>query len=369
MAEFIDEQGLKAIKAYYDRKIGNPAIATNLEDKSDIWSAINEAAGKGGGGGDPELMEVLKQSLLKTIDDLENVYGAGGEWALSADAEDRATITYESLERIKALVRGINTSMIDITTVLKALNIGYSGEKLENFDDLIKKVPAINIQALALRTPGGHELIKGDWSCGFFGEVTAEEFGAFDGGSQAGKLLTPETYAAQVELTDGIHQRDFNDKMVFLKVALDGEIIYVSKYPVRYLMSWLSLANANIVFGRRVESIGGANYRLTIPRGLNVEYVSYDEKDDALNTSPYNRVFVDLLEDQYTAADLGLNHPSRYYCETWCQETITSTNRSNSEGQHRILRGNKGKIAYFTYEKADSRSSRYGLRPVLRYVP
>ena len=82
--------------------------------------------------------------------------------------------------------------------------------------------------------PGSQELIAGDMTAGFFGEVPVTE------------LITGDDLATQIGLTQGTSQ--FSNEP-WLKFALDDNIIYVAKKPYRHTVSWEHIYQAGAVYG------------------------------------------------------------------------------------------------------------------------
>lgn len=220
-----------------------------------------------------------------------------------------------------------------------------------------------SIQDFAKATPGGSELIVGDWDCGFLGEITTEELGEFDEGICKGKLFSPDTYKELLALKEEII---LEDEVIFLKIAIDGEIAFILKRAILRSLNYSKILYGNGVFGRRKESLGGAIYKFTLPRGSTKENVYYD-KETIVEGSPYMRVHKVLLEI-YSPLDFAFMRDSRNAsCISLCQEM--------AEGGRVLVLGNiksnYDELDLFAYgaQNFDSVYFNAGLRPVLRFDP
>lgn len=367
--KILDENGLRRLnqhlQATYAKKstIGTAAEAPNIQNPTTVWEAINQAASKGGGS-DPELMTMLISSFQETVDNLDGIYGAGGAWSLSPDAEDRNAVTQEYLGRLKDLTAGISRSMTGIVAALQARGIDPGQYKLEQFASLIKAAKFFDLATLGVVTPGADSPIAGDLNLGYFGTVSSSELGTFDDGPQAGQLLTAASLAAQVGITAGTK---FNDDITWHKFIRDSELIIVAQKPIRYNLSWVNIASAGCVFGRNVQSIGGVKYRITLLKGLSAEFANYHSNDG----SEWNDLMIPLTDGRFanlTDEDLGVKSGNGY--RSWCQDTTDSTvtvNSTSYSGLSRSLRGS-GSVAGAIYNYASSVFTNYGWRPALRFT-
>lgn len=367
--KILDENGLRRLnqhlQATYAKKssIGTAAEAPNIQNPTTVWEAINQAAGKGGGS-DPELMTMLISSFQETVDNLDGIYGAGGAWSLSPDAEDRSAVTQEYLDRLKNLTAGARGSMADIVAALQARGIDPGQYKLEQFASLIRAAKFFDLATLGVVTPGADSPISGDLNLGYFGTVSASELGTFDNGPQAGQLLTAASLAAQVGITAGTK---FNDDIIWHKFIRDSELILVAQKPIRYNLSWINIANAGCVFGRNIQSIGGVKYRVTLLKGLSAECAKYNSNDG----SEWNDLLIPLTDGRFanlTLEDLGVKSGNGY--ASWCQDTTDATATVGSSsyiGLYRSLRG-YGSVAGANYNAASGVSTYNGWRPALRFT-
>lgn len=82
--------------------------------------------------------------------------------------------------------------------------------------------------------PGPQELIGGDMTNGYFGEVSVNE------------LFTGNVLASHFNLTQGT---SINSDYGWLKFARYNNIIYIAKRPLRHSLSWNTLNSLNLMFG------------------------------------------------------------------------------------------------------------------------
>jgi len=83
--------------------------------------------------------------------------------------------------------------------------------------------------------PGPTTLVAGDTAAGFYGEVTGEE------------LITYGALSTSVGLSAGTLINDSTS--VWLKFALDGKTLFISKKRVRNEISWEDIYNIGAVYG------------------------------------------------------------------------------------------------------------------------
>jgi len=157
--------------------------------------------------------------------------------------------------------------------------------------------------------PGGQELIAGDMTAGFFGEVPTSE------------LITGDDLAIQIGLTQGTTQ--FSNEP-WLKFALDGNIIYVAKKAYRHSVSWEHIYQAGAVYGtndngsnpsgaNRIQdaniNVDGYSLDVTLLRGANTDPTGTDNAGydiDYTHTSEWNRLMYPIHSGVHTS----INNPS-----------------------------------------------------------
>ncbi len=227
-----------------------------------------------------------------------------------------------------------------------------------------------DLQSFAKRTPGASELVAGTWDCGYLGTVTADEFGTFDDGSQAGQTLTGTSLASQVGITTG---KLINDEITWHKFARDGEVIFVAEKPIRYNLAWTDIAMADCVFGRNKQSIGGLKYSVTLLRGLSNELTSKTSKAG----SEWDDLMISLTDGTFANLnDENLGTTTANGSSNWCQETTDEENTigggsTKYVGLYRICRGFKGVAGADSYRASIVGTSigwRLGWRPALRFT-
>lgn len=220
-----------------------------------------------------------------------------------------------------------------------------------------------NIPAYAVRaTPGGNTAIKGDLECGYYGSFAAADMGSFDDGPAVGESVTATSLALATGVTEGTA---FNETITFDKFTFRNEVIFISRKPIRYAVSWKELALNNCVFGGKVLSIGGVKYKMTLLRGSNAEITDGARFNEE---SEWGQLILPLLAGHadgwgtdLSAADLSFGKDNGAY--NWCQETT-----SIDSGENRRLRiyGSGGSSAYDS--DVDFTSAICGWRPALRFT-
>ena len=128
---------------------------------------------------------------------------------------------------------------------------------------------------------GPQELIGGNMTAGFFGEVLSSEF------------ITGDQLITELGITQGTSQ--YSDTP-WLKFALDGEIVYIPKKPIRHSISWEHIYQAGAVYGtgdngtypsggnrlqNAIVNIGDDSFKVTLLKGANSDPV-------ASNTTGYD---------------------------------------------------------------------------------
>jgi len=228
--------------------------------------------------------------------------------------------------------------------------------------------------------PGPQQLIVGDMTAGFFGEVPTSE------------LITGDDLATTIGLTAGTSQ--YSDES-WLKFALDGNIIYVAKKPYRHTVSWENIYQAGAVYGtgdnglypsgvNRLQnaniSVDGFSLDVTLLKGANTDTTGSDDTGYDLaytHTSEWNRLMYPIHSGIHTNAN-NPSTPSVPYAQwatysdsdllvhnsfgngsySWVQETpATSTQR--------LYRGYLG-VTHVTRTTAADNRTPFGWRPCLR---
>lgn len=201
-----------------------------------------------------------------------------------------------------------------------------------------------------LNGPGPQELIGGDMTAGFFGEVPTTE------------LFNGDQLAATLDLTDGVSQ--FSDEP-WLKFAIDDKIIYVSKKPYRHSLSWNELNSKGLVYGdSEISNIQFNQYEMNVRL---LKCASSDPFTDNTGVgSEWNRLIYKVHVDDpdgtpwanYTNSDLNIASGAGRY--KWGQEK----NANNSS--EAVTRGNFSSLVHFgSYPASAANNSIYGWHPVL----
>jgi len=229
--------------------------------------------------------------------------------------------------------------------------------------------------------PGSQELIAGDMTAGFFGEVPTSE------------LITGDDLATAIGLTAGTSQ--FSNEP-WLKFALDDNIIYVAKKPYRHTVSWENIYQSGAVYGTgdnglypsggdRLQdaniSVDGFSLDVTLLRGTNTDpaiYTSAGFDMDYTHTSEWNSLMYPVHSGIHTNANNPSN-PSVPYAQwatysdgdlivdyrtgngsySWVQET------QNTDTSRRFYRGVNG-VTYVARSTTTNARSDFGWRPALR---
>lgn len=207
-------------------------------------------------------------------------------------------------------------------------------------------------------------LLASDGGVDWYGEVTATDF--VDG----------VALASLIGLTGGTAQ--YSDAG-WLHVGLDGTELLIAKRPFRYNLSWNSINAVNAVYGNRIVTINGQDYRIRLPKGANSDPTVDAIGNDLPHShgSGWNRIFYRLTNDtyinarntkasetpfvhlaQYSEADLILDYRTGYGSLNWCQETA---------GSNRVMRGYQG-VSYVSWNTPSRTHLDYGWRPVLERV-
>lgn len=232
------------------------------------------------------------------------------------------------------------------------------------------------------------ELIAGDTTAGFYGEVPGEEFISY------GDLSTA------VGLSAGTLQHDAES--AWLKFSLDGQTLYIAKKTARHSVAWTDIYQAGCVYGvdgygthpsggqvdqGTIVAIGGNDYRVRLIKGAGVDPLNtmdfgYDLPES--HGSEWNRLMYPIHSGQhsyyehpashadpnadpyaswanYNDSDLIVEKGAGNGNFSWCQETPTNNT------SYRTIRGYHG-IALFNRKQAISGALDHGWRPVLELV-
>ena len=231
--------------------------------------------------------------------------------------------------------------------------------------------------------PGPQEFIAGNMTNGFFGEVQSSEF------------ITGDQLATSIGLTAGTSQYSGT---AWLKFALDNEILYIPKKPIRHSVSWEHIYQAGAVYGTndnglypsggdRVQdamvSIGSDSFKVILLKGANTDPVASDTTGydiDWTHQSEWNRLMYPIHSGIHTSSS-NPSDPSVPYAQwasysdedllvhnsfgngsyNWCQE------QHPSASTNRVVRGYVG-VTFATRTLAPSGPTNYGFRPALRLV-
>lgn len=220
-------------------------------------------------------------------------------------------------------------------------------------------------------TPGVQELGPGsqiltgynDAYAGFFGEVSPTE------------LITGSALATMVGLTAGTNQPDINT-IPWLKFAIDDKILFVSKKPFKYAISWDQINAANIVFGNRVITIGDYQYKIRLMKGIrpDTDGITWNTGYDAeiSHGSEWNRLMYNILPESsagYQASQIGTDWVSYTPAEvsasgngyySWCQEQWNTASSRVSRGYASLSR--------VLYDSSSNTNAAYSWRACLELV-
>jgi hypothetical protein len=246
---------------------------------------------------------------------------------------------------------------IDVET--KALRF-FDGETQGGFE-------VLGTRAYEPSPPGPTELIAGDLTTGFYGEVGPEEF------------ITYGALSTLVGLSAGTLQHDAES--LWLKFSLDGSPLYVMKKPARHTVSWDQLHAAGLVFGTNTVEVQGLTYQVRLLRGAASDPTTDDIGFDIPTShgSEWNRLLYPIHSGvhtntnnptvhtdptaapfgswaQYSDSDLVLRDTDNGRL-TWCQETAATSTQ-------RVYRGNPGVTTLFRNTSSTTRSD-VGWRAVL----
>lgn len=221
--------------------------------------------------------------------------------------------------------------------------------------------------------PGPAELVAGTMQAGFFGETTSAE------------LMTYEALATQIGLSAGVSQ--FNAESLWLKFALDNQILYVAKKPARHTVTWNDINAANAVYeGGSQISVGSHTLDVTLLRGAATDPTTnatgYDIPTShgsewnrliypihsGIHTTTYNpTIHTDTSAEpfgswaQYSDSDLLTHRDFGNGSYVWTQEA------SGDDTSYRVHRGRYG-VSALHRNSATGEFMDCGWRPCLRLV-
>lgn len=153
-------------------------------------------------------------------------------------------------------VARIKKAKADIRAAL--MGKGAEVHDYEKIDAYPGKIMALStyektIQELAAYTPGGDELLGGDWTCGYLGAVTSEELGLLE----SGEVATATSFAAACGVTAG---SPINEEITWRKFISEGELVFIPDRVIRYNFSWSDLFKVGVTSGRKAIKLGAVSY-------------------------------------------------------------------------------------------------------------
>ena len=206
----------------------------------------------------------------------------------------------------------------------------------------------VRMRKVGRGVPGNRNLIYGNMSDGYFGEVSANRF------------ITGDALASELNLTGGISHYSDSD---WFKVAIDNKIMFVPKKPLRYSVTAEQLNAVGAVMGVNII-IKGVTYMVRLIKGdVGGDYGRNPIQDD----SEWGRIIYRLIEGvwgNYTQDDLVAyrinDTDSRLFgSSTWCQEEGISNTR--------IIRGGIS-YRFFSAVAINNPHISVGWRPILEVV-
>lgn len=213
--------------------------------------------------------------------------------------------------------------------------------------------------------PGAKDLIAGDQTAGYFGEVSTTD------------LIDGASLATAIGLTAGTAH---NTATNWLKFMHNGKTLFMPKATLRYNVSWEALYNTGSVYGTDGPggyhgSLGPVNQNKILVIKGNAYIVRLIKGGDAIpatkNGGEVNDLLFKLWESdpsgtfwtRQTPSQLGFGGNGQY---SWCQEPVVAP------ADHRLLRiastNTSLKDAFLTAVRAAT-STNYGWRPVLELIP
>ena len=211
---------------------------------------------------------------------------------------------------------------------------------------------ASDMPAYAMGTPGpGTGQYDMTTDTGYYGFVTAQDF------------INGDDLASELGFTSGAAQNSDTGWLKFYSgpnstcnTTASTQVLYIPKMSFRHSVQWNQINAANLVFGTRTVSVGGATYRVRLMTGGEASPGTGSEWNEliyrvhaAQPESKSNWETFDTIETNITSGN-GRS--------TWCQET---------SGGRRVMRGNVGLASWNTglhnYTYANG-----AWRPVLEWI-
>lgn len=170
-----------------------------------------------------------------------------------------------------------------------------------------------------------------------------------------------------------------NEGQGWLRFEMDGKELIVSKKTIRHSISWDQINNAGCVFGAKIVTIQGQQYKVRLLTGADhnptqLPSPGYGYFLEGSHNSEWSRLFYPLITDdaylndqytgpkdpRYTNLDLGMLYvdASTNGTYSWCQET------HQENASYRVIRGLYG-VSHLLRDTSSGTSAHYGWRPVL----
>lgn len=201
-------------------------------------------------------------------------------------------------------------------------------------------------------SPGPTELIAGNATAGFYGEVNNAE------------LIDGETLAFELGISEGT---PLYTTAPWLKFSHNGKILFVAKKSFREGISWTGIHSAGAVFGSASITVKQQTFKVRLLTGaasdpLNIENNFNSTSSHYTDGSEWNALLYPIASvgpranewASYTEEELGIKNEG----QTWVQETAV--------GGDKILRGVNNIDDIYTRD--DAINSYRGWRPVLELV-
>lgn len=200
------------------------------------------------------------------------------------------------------------------------------------------------LDSIQVSGPGPMYLIGGDLNAGFCGELPSSD------------LIDTAALSSLLGFNSG---SILNAAPGWLKFSYEGTPLFIAKKPLRYNLSWISINTAGLVYGSRIITIAGNNYRVRLMLGGNTDPASGNGRE-------WDKLIYPITSERggqwanYSSSDLIFGSGSGRY--TWCQEKIAG-NTGNA-----LCRGGASLTSFGSGNPASSSNSNYGWRPVLELV-
>lgn len=208
-------------------------------------------------------------------------------------------------------------------------------------------------------------ILASDGGVDWLGEVSASDF------------ITGDSLASLIGLTAGVSQ--YSDAG-WLHVGLDGTELLIAKRPLRRSLYWSDINSVNSIFGNRIVTINGQDYKIRLLKGANSNPPLLDLQGfdvEVSHGSEWNRILYRLSDNNfrnslnskaseepfinlanYTETDLALDNNVATGSACYCQERYNNL---------AIYRGYNGVSRYWRWATG-SNPTNYGWRPVLEKV-